>query len=105
MIVTSSDWSTVVSQTVESDAFNRADSDSISPATSTAVADMVIMMSRWNFRDFGHSLMMVFRIMCGEWVEPMWDCMNAFGYHCMPFFLLVLIVGNLLVSYTLAAFA
>jgi len=58
----------------------------------------VISMSRWNFKDFGHSLMMVFRVMCGEWVEPMWDCMNVFGYHCMPFFLLVLVVGNLLVS-------
>lgn len=32
---------------------------------------------RWNFNDFFHSFMMIFRILCGEWVEPLWDCLRA----------------------------
>jgi voltage-gated cation channel len=32
---------------------------------------------RWNFNDFFHSFMMIFRILCGEWIEPLWDCMRA----------------------------
>lgn len=32
---------------------------------------------RWNFSDFFHSFMMIFRILCGEWIEPLWDCMKA----------------------------
>lgn len=32
---------------------------------------------RWNFSDFFHSFMMIFRILCGEWIEPLWDCMRA----------------------------
>ena len=31
---------------------------------------------RWNFTDFFHSFMMIFRILCGEWIEPLWDCMR-----------------------------
>ena len=34
---------------------------------------------RWNFTDFFHSFMMIFRILCGEWIEPLWDCMRAEG--------------------------
>ena len=30
---------------------------------------------RWNFTDFSHSIMIVFRALCGEWIETMWDCM------------------------------
>jgi len=36
-----------------------------------------ISFYRWNFNDFFHSFMMVFRILCGEWIEPLWDCMRA----------------------------
>ena len=36
-----------------------------------------ILFYRWNFNDFFHSFMMVFRILCGEWIEPLWDCMRA----------------------------
>ena len=32
-------------------------------------------MPRWNFVDFMHSFMIVFRVLCGEWIESMWDCM------------------------------
>ena len=42
---------------------------------------------------------MVFRILCGEWIEPLWDCMrviNPFG--CNMFFLGTLVLGNFMVS-------
>ncbi|XP_054720547.1 sodium channel protein 60E-like [Uloborus diversus] len=55
---------------------------------------------RWNFTDFWHSLLMMFRILCGEWVQPLWDCMRAAGekYHvCIFLFLVALTVGNFLV--------
>ena len=32
---------------------------------------------RWNFIDFSHSIMIVFRALCGEWIETMWDCMRV----------------------------
>lgn len=36
-----------------------------------------VYIYRWNFNDFFHSFMMIFRILCGEWIEPLWDCMRA----------------------------
>jgi len=53
---------------------------------------------RWNFIDFLHSFMIVFRVLCGEWIESMWDCIHCSGFHCVPFFLLTMIIGNLVVS-------
>ena len=41
------------------------------------IADYSILCFRWNFTDFFHSFMMIFRILCGEWVEPLWDCMRC----------------------------
>lgn len=32
---------------------------------------------RWNFTNFWYSFMMVFRVLCGEWIEPLWDCLLA----------------------------
>jgi len=55
-------------------------------------------LPRWNFKDFLHSFMIVFRVLCGEWIESMWNCINAFGKPCIPFFLLTYIIGNLVVS-------
>jgi hypothetical protein len=52
---------------------------------------------RWNFLDFLHSFMIVFRVLCGEWIESMWDCIYCSGFHCVPFFLLTMIIGNLVV--------
>ena len=31
---------------------------------------------RWHMADFWHSFLIVFRILCGEWIETMWDCMR-----------------------------
>ncbi|XP_052766775.1 sodium channel protein type 4 subunit alpha B-like isoform X5 [Mya arenaria] len=52
---------------------------------------------RWNFKDFLHSFMIVFRVLCGEWIDSMWYCIEAAGYPCIPFFLLTYIIGNLVV--------
>ena len=53
----------------------------------------------WNFSDFLHSFMIVFRVLCGEWIQSMWDCMFCSSYVCIPFFLATMIVGNLVVRY------
>ncbi|XP_069172735.1 sodium channel protein 60E [Procambarus clarkii] len=56
---------------------------------------------RWNFTDFFHSFMMIFRILCGEWVEPLWDCMRAEqkdgSETCLAIFLPALVMGNFMV--------
>ncbi|KAJ8963353.1 hypothetical protein NQ318_018825 [Aromia moschata] len=57
--------------------------------------------SRWNFTDFFHSFMMIFRILCGEWIEPLWDCMRAESKEgpgtCLAVFLPTLVMGNFMV--------
>ena len=53
---------------------------------------------RWNFVDFMHSFMIVFRVLCGEWIESMWDCMQVANKVCVPFFLATVVIGNLVVS-------
>ncbi|XP_043260630.1 sodium channel protein 60E-like isoform X2 [Colletes gigas] len=56
---------------------------------------------RWNFNDFFHSFMMIFRILCGEWIEPLWDCMRAEEEDgpgtCFAIFLPALVMGNFMV--------
>jgi len=54
-------------------------------------------LPRWNFDDFLHAFMIVFRVLCGEWIESMWGCIVACSYICIPFFLLTMIIGNLVV--------
>ena len=54
---------------------------------------------RWNFRDFYHSLMMVFRILCGEWIEPLYDCMRASNTGaCIAVIIATFFCGNVMVS-------
>ena len=56
-------------------------------------------LPRWNFIDFPHAFMVVFRIQCGEWVENMFICLSvASPGICIPFFISVYIIGNLVVS-------
>lgn len=45
-----------------------------------------------------HSFMIVFRVLCGEWIESMWDCMLVGDVSCIPFFLATVVIGNLVVS-------
>jgi len=43
--------------------------------------------------------MVVFRIQCGEWVENMINCLNvASPGVCIPLFILVYLIGNLVVK-------
>ena len=43
--------------------------------------------------------MIIFRVLCGEWIESMWDCMFVDAiYTCVPFFLLTNIIASLVVS-------
>ncbi|NWZ62700.1 SCN5A protein, partial [Acrocephalus arundinaceus] len=53
---------------------------------------------RWHMMDFFHSFLVIFRILCGEWIETMWDCMVvADPSLCLIVFLLVMVLGNLVV--------
>uniref|UniRef100_A0A8D3ECF9 Sodium channel protein n=1 Tax=Scophthalmus maximus TaxID=52904 RepID=A0A8D3ECF9_SCOMX len=36
-------------------------------------------LPRWHMHDFFHSFLIVFRVLCGEWIETMWDCMEVAG--------------------------
>ena len=51
-------------------------------------------LPRWNFSDFGHSFMMIFRILCGKWIEPCWDGMRVFGPVYIMFVLPCFVIGN-----------
>jgi len=56
-------------------------------------------LPRWHMKDFFHSFLIVFRVLCGEWIEAMWDCMEVAGQPlCMLVFMLVMVIGNLVVS-------
>ncbi|TMS09000.1 Sodium channel protein type 10 subunit alpha [Larimichthys crocea] len=47
-------------------------------------------------KDFFHSFLIVFRVLCGEWIETMWDCMEVAGQPlCILVFMLVMVIGNL----------
>uniref|UniRef100_A0A4X2KZI7 Sodium channel protein n=1 Tax=Vombatus ursinus TaxID=29139 RepID=A0A4X2KZI7_VOMUR len=60
--------------------------------------DVTGQLPRWHMCDFFHSFLIVFRILCGEWIETMWDCMQASEmYMCLIVFLMVMVLGNLVV--------
>uniref|UniRef100_A0A667H3D1 Sodium channel protein n=1 Tax=Lynx canadensis TaxID=61383 RepID=A0A667H3D1_LYNCA len=55
-------------------------------------------LPRWHMNDFFHSFLIVFRVLCGEWIETMWDCMEVAGQTmCLIVFMLVMVIGNLVV--------
>ncbi|XP_059965970.1 sodium channel protein type 5 subunit alpha isoform X2 [Mesoplodon densirostris] len=56
------------------------------------------LLPRWHMMDFFHAFLIIFRILCGEWIETMWDCMEVSGQSlCLLVFLLVMVIGNLVV--------
>ncbi|NXP82033.1 SCN2A protein, partial [Ramphastos sulfuratus] len=56
------------------------------------------VLPRWHMHDFFHSFLIVFRVLCGEWIETMWDCMEVAGQTmCLTVFMMVLVIGNLVV--------
>ncbi|XP_026870578.2 sodium channel, voltage-gated, type I-like, alpha isoform X5 [Electrophorus electricus] len=54
---------------------------------------------RWHMIDFFHSFLIVFRVLCGEWIETMWDCMEIIQNQamCLVVFLMIMVIGNLVV--------
>lgn len=42
--------------------------------------------------------MLIFRILCGEWIEELWNCMRAADELCMVVFLPTLVFGYFIVS-------
>ncbi|CAJ0957238.1 unnamed protein product [Ranitomeya imitator] len=53
-------------------------------------------LPRWHMNDFFHAFLIIFRILCGEWIETMWDCMEVAGQAmCLTVFLMAMVVGNL----------
>ena len=59
-------------------------------------------LPRWHMNDFFHSFLIVFRVLCGEWIETMWDCMEVAGQAmCLIVFMMVMVIGNLVVSTSL----
>ncbi|XP_067328040.1 sodium channel protein type 2 subunit alpha-like [Anolis sagrei] len=55
-------------------------------------------LPRWHMNDFYHSFLIVFRVLCGEWIETMWDCMEVAGQAmCLVVFMMVMVIGNLVV--------
>uniref|UniRef100_A0A4X2LNY9 Sodium channel protein n=1 Tax=Vombatus ursinus TaxID=29139 RepID=A0A4X2LNY9_VOMUR len=55
-------------------------------------------LPRWHMNDFFHSFLIVFRVLCGEWIETMWDCMQVAGQSmCLIVYMMVMVIGNLVV--------
>lgn len=56
-------------------------------------------LPRWHMASFFHTFLSFFRMLCGSWIEILWDCMEVSGpAMCLTFILSVVIIGNLLVS-------
>ncbi|XP_073757951.1 sodium channel protein type 11 subunit alpha isoform X3 [Callorhinus ursinus] len=55
-------------------------------------------LRRWHMGDFYHSFLVVFRILCGEWIENMWECMQETNQAlCIVVFLSIMVIGKLVV--------
>uniref|UniRef100_A0A8C9XMF3 Sodium channel protein n=1 Tax=Sander lucioperca TaxID=283035 RepID=A0A8C9XMF3_SANLU len=56
------------------------------------------MHPRWHMIDFFHAFLIIFRVLCGEWIETMWDCMEVAGpTMCLIVFMMVMVIGNMVV--------
>lgn len=56
-------------------------------------------LPRWHMNDYFHTFLLIFRIFNGSWIETLWDCMEVSGQGlCLTFFIVVVVIGNLLVS-------
>ncbi|XP_008410035.1 sodium channel protein type 4 subunit alpha-like isoform X2 [Poecilia reticulata] len=55
-------------------------------------------LPRWHMMDFSHTFLLVFRVLSGEWIECMWDCMKISNKGlCVIYYMAVVLIGNLLV--------
>ncbi|KAJ4919159.1 hypothetical protein JOQ06_000065 [Pogonophryne albipinna] len=56
-------------------------------------------LPRFHMTDFFHSLLVVLRVLFGDWVEALWDCMEVSRKtSCLLFFMMLLVSGNLLMA-------
>lgn len=53
---------------------------------------------RYNFENFGNSFMMIFRILCGKWIEPQWDLLKKTSWASILFIFFVFVIGRWVVS-------
>ena len=56
-------------------------------------------MPRWNYLDFKHSFILLFRILCGEWIELLYETLEATRRNFWPviFYVGALVIGNFLI--------
>uniref|UniRef100_A0A8C7U2H3 Sodium channel protein n=1 Tax=Oncorhynchus mykiss TaxID=8022 RepID=A0A8C7U2H3_ONCMY len=55
-------------------------------------------LPRWHMENFFHAFLTIFRVLCGEWIETMWECMEVAGQGiCLVFFMMVMVIGKLVV--------
>ncbi|XP_034540879.1 sodium channel protein type 4 subunit alpha B-like [Notolabrus celidotus] len=55
-------------------------------------------LPRWHMSDFYHSFLLVCRVLFGEWIETLWDCMQVSNKAtCLLFFMTLVVIGKLLV--------
>ncbi|XP_033935647.2 sodium channel protein type 4 subunit alpha B-like [Pseudochaenichthys georgianus] len=60
--------------------------------------DKDCVLPRWHMTDFFHAFLIIFRVLCGEWIETMWDCMEVSDQTmCLIVFMMVMVIGNLVV--------
>ena len=52
---------------------------------------------RYNFSNFGSSFIMIFRILCGKWIEPQWALLEK-TYLSIFFIFAVFVIGRWVVS-------
>ena len=56
------------------------------------------VLHRFNFSNFGNSLMMIFRIFCGKWIEPSWNLLILSSPFSIFFIFFVFVTGRWIVS-------
>ncbi|XP_060933384.1 sodium channel protein type 4 subunit alpha B-like isoform X2 [Limanda limanda] len=55
-------------------------------------------LPRWHMNNLFQAFVLIFRILCGEWIQSMSDCMVVSSPSvCSIFFMMVLVIGHLLV--------
>uniref|UniRef100_G3VEU9 Sodium channel protein n=1 Tax=Sarcophilus harrisii TaxID=9305 RepID=G3VEU9_SARHA len=60
--------------------------------------DIDCLLPRWHMHHIFNSFLIVVRVLYGEWIETMWDCMEVAGQSmCLVFYMGIIIIGNLLV--------
>jgi len=54
---------------------------------------------RFNFVDFGHSILMIFRILCGDTTDALHECWIAAGSSCVLLFYPTSLFGSFIVIF------